>query len=266
MSRKGLINAIIESNVDKSVNKIFESDVMRAIEKTDKINSHKPSKWYKPSYLNCLRQMYFMRTEAEIDDTVNVYNSISMADTGTRRHVAIQNILKQMKDLGYDWEYINVADYIDMQHEVGKCSHIKVVGEFGAETKLFDSAYGVSFMCDGIIRRISTDEYYLFEFKNQVSFKSKTKDNVDKEHFNQVIAYCAELDLNKALVLYENRDTCTLQCPVVFVVDTAMKLAYYTRLLECDSYVERIKVPPKTKDSKICTWCSYKLECRKAGN
>ena len=68
--RKRLIEAVKSANERKPLNKVFLSDVMTAIEKYDNLKSHKPSEWYKPSSLNCLRQMYFMRTKAEPDDTI----------------------------------------------------------------------------------------------------------------------------------------------------------------------------------------------------
>lgn len=237
---------------------------MTAIEKYDKERSHKPSEWYKPSSLNCLRQMYFMRTKAEVDDTFTEYNSIGMADTGSRRHVAIQTVLEHMEDMQYDWRYIDVAEYIEEKHKAGKCQSLSVVGKSGAETKLFDDVWKLMFLCDGIIQRISTGEYYLFEFKNQISFKAAGKESVDKEHFNQVTAYCAELDLTKAFVLYENRDNCNLECPELFEVTEDMKQSFYNRLLECEGYVERLIIPPKPEDTKKCKWCKYKTVCRKA--
>ena len=262
--RKRLIEAVKSANERKPLNKVFLSDVMTAIEKYDNLKSHKPSEWYKPSSLNCLRQMYFMRTKAEPDDTITDYTSIGMADTGSRRHVAIQTVLENMESMGYDWRYVDVSDYVDMKKSQGKCVFLDVVGKNGAETKLFDNDMKVMFLCDGIMQRISTGEYYLFEFKNQISFKANGKEGVDKEHYNQVTAYCAELDLNKALVLYENRDNCNLECPEVFEVTQEMKDSFYDRLLDCEGYVERLIVPPKCENTKICRWCKYKTACREA--
>ena len=266
MSRRGLINAIVSPVKERPLNRVFLGDVMTAIEKYDKLTAYKPSVWYKPSSLNCLRQMYFTRTEAEQDITVTEYNSIGMADTGTRRHVAIQTVLEHMEEMGYDWRYIDVAKYIDEKHKAGKCLNLEVKGTKGAETKLFDSVYKVMFMCDGVMQRISTGEYYLFEFKNQISFKARDKEGVDEAHYNQVTAYCAELDLDKAFVLYENRDNCNLQCPEVFEVTQEMKDNFFSRLLDCEGYVERLIPPPKTDNPKDCKWCKYKTVCRKAGN
>ena len=247
------------------LNKAFLTDLMAAIETRDQKHRRKPSQWYKPSSFVCLRQMYFMRIGETPDDTRSEYNAIGMADTGTRRHEAIQEVLEEMNDLGYDWKYLDVAEYLARKQEQGKCLDIKVVGKRGAETKLFHETLSISFMCDGILERVSTGQCYLFEFKNQVSFKYNGKEAVDKEHIDQVSTYCMALDLDEALVLYENRDTCNLECPELFTVTDEMKQRQVDKILECESYVERLIPPPVCEATKACRWCQYQTSCRKAG-
>lgn len=247
------------------LNKSFITDLMLAIEMRDKKYRRKPSQYYKPSSFVCLRQMYFMRIGQEPDEMRSEYNAIGMADTGSRRHEAIQEVLLEMDSMGYDWKYMDVEEYLKEKWAEDKCTSIKVVGKRGAETKLFDEALQISFMCDGIIKRKSTGQYYLFEFKNQVSFKYNGKAAVDKEHINQVSCYCMALDLDQAFVVYENRDICTLECPEIFTVTDEMKDACVDRILECESYVERLIPPPIHTDTKPCRWCAYSTACKKAG-
>lgn len=263
MARKSLVSAIRRMNEDRPLNRVFLQDVMMAIEDHKKKNSRTPSKTYKPSSMKCMRQMYFMRSGAPTDVTVDPYNSIGMADTGTRRHEAIQEVLLAMSGMGYDWEYVDVAEYVKRKQGEGKCLNLIVKDKRGAETHLTDSLLNTSFMCDGILLYKPTGEYVLFEFKNQISFKADGKQAVDEEHHNQVVAYCAELDLTKALVLYENRDNCSLYCPELFVVTDEMKSQFYDRIFECEGYVERMIAPPKVEDKKVCRWCKYKTECRR---
>lgn len=263
MTRRSLINAIQESSNLKPINKSFLQDVMRAIEKRDQLNSHNSSLYYKPSSCICLRQMYFMRTGADIDTTMSEYNGIGMADTGTRRHEAIQEVLSDMDKLGFDWKYIDVAEYVKEKQSEGKLLTIEVKGKKGAETKLVDNSLHVSFMCDGILYNKVLKEYILFEFKNQASFKYNGKTCVDDDHVKQVTQYCMLLDLNKALVLYENRDNCMLECPELLIITDKMKEEQLNRLVECECYyVENNIVPPKHSDTKACRWCKYKTICK----
>ena len=265
MSRR-LINLINNSAPQLPANKKFLTDIMSCIERVDKQHTRQGSTYYKPSSLHCMRNMYFTRTGAPIDPQVTEYNAVGMADTGTDRHERIQEALLQLKDLGYDWEYVDVAEYVKKKQKFGKCRNLIIKGTHGAETHLIDTVLNLSFRCDGIIKRISTNEYYLFEFKNVVSFKYNQLDNhCLEQHHNQVICYCTALDLDKAFVTYENRDICTLEVPEVFEVTQDMKNWLVNYISECEGYVERMIAPPRTEDTKNCKYCPYKVICRKVG-
>ena len=81
----------------------------------------------------------------------------------------------------------------------------------------------------------------------------------------QVTCYCASLDLDKAFVLYENRDNCELECPIIEITQD-MKNNLVSYINECEGYVERMIAPPKCEDKKNCRWCSYKTLCQKVGD
>ena len=266
-TRRKLINLVDQAVIEQPVNKAFLSDVMRAIEKNDSEGRRKPSQWYKPSSFVCLRNMYFTRIGETPDPGRTEYTGVGMADTGTRRHVAIQEVLMKMEGMGFDWRYLDVEEYLKRKQAEGKCLDVEVKGKMGAETRLFHKVLKMSFMCDGIIQRISTGEYFLFEFKNQISFKYSGKQAVDDEHIHQVTAYCESLDLEKVFVLYENRDCCELEVPEVLEVTKKMKQELVVdKIMTCESYVERLIPPPKHTDKKPCRWCSYQTACEKAGN
>ena len=264
-TRRKLIRLIDQSVQAQPIHKAFLMDLMTAIEVRDRNNRREVSRWYKPSSFVCLRQMYFMRIGEQPDDVRIEYNVVGMADTGTRRHEAIQEVLLDMNSLGYDWVYMDVEEYLKEKWEQGKCKNIIIKEKVGAETKLFDETLELSFMCDGIIKRKSTGEYYLFEFKNQISFKYNNKEKVDDEHIIQVSCYCMSLDLDKVFVVYENRDVCTLECPELLVVTDTMKEECVSKIFECDSYVEKLTPPPMHTDKKPCRWCKYQTACRRAG-
>ena len=87
-----------ENQVDK-VSEEFLFDVQEAIAKKDHYSQRTPSKTYKPSCLGCSRMMYYMRKGYKQDEKIGDYQGIGMADTGTRRHVAIQEVLEQMNTM-----------------------------------------------------------------------------------------------------------------------------------------------------------------------
>lgn len=264
MSRKKLIGLIQASVAEQPINKKFLTDVMMSIERMEFRGRRKPSPWYKPSSMNCMRNMYFTRIEAQRDEVHREYVNVGMADTGTRRHEAIQDVLLFMNETS-DWEYIDVAAYVEKKQAEGKCRSLVVKGRAGAETHLIDKALCLSFRCDGILKYKPTSEYFLFEFKNQASFKYMGKVAVDKEHHNQVVCYCTALDLDKALVLYENRDVCSLECPELFIVTDDMKNKLIADIMECEQYVSKLIPPAKCENTKACRWCDYKSACKKVG-
>lgn len=262
MARR-LLNLINNNSKNLEPNKKFLVDVMTAIERLDSAHRRRLSTYYKPSSLKCIRNMYFTRVGAETDVSNSQYSMIGMADTGTRRHEAIQDVLLQLKELGTDWEYVDVVKYVENKQKFGKCRNLVVKGTAGAETHLIDTALNLSFRCDGIIRRISTNDYYLFEMKNVTSFKyAKVEGAPLEEHYNQVICYCTALDLENVFVLYENRDFCTLEC-TLFTVTEDMKEWLVSYIMECEGYVERLIAPPKTENIKTCRYCNYKTICKK---
>lgn len=263
MSRR-LLNLINNNQPSLPPNKKFLVDVMSCIERTEQQDRRKGSNYYKPSSLHCLRNMYFTRTNAPTDPETSEYNAIGMADTGTARHEYLQKALLNLQTLGYDWKYLNVADYVTEKQKYGKCRSLLVKGTQGAETHLIDTTLNLSFRCDGIVRRISTNEDFLWEFKNVVSFKyNQLENHCLEQHHNQVICYCTALDLDKAFVMYENRDVCSLEVPEVFEVTKEMKTWLCNYISECECYVERMIAPPKTEDTKNCRWCKYKGICKK---
>ena len=266
MATRRLLNIINNATSNLPANKKFLNDLMRGVERYNMKTSRKGSRYYKPSGLKCMRQMYFVRMGAEQDTTPEEYNSINMADTGTRRHEGIQEVLLAMQELGYDWKYLDVAEYVKEKQKFGKCLSLEIKGTQGAETHLIDKALNTSFRCDGIIRRISTNEDYLLEFKNVISFKFTQVDNEPlAEHIKQVTCYCTSLDLDKAFVLYENRDNCELECPIIERTQD-MKNNLVSYIQECEGSVERMIAPPKCDDKKNCRWCSYKTICNKVGD
>lgn len=273
-TRRKLGKLVTASVKKQPLNKAFLTDVMSVIETLDRKSSRMPSKTYKPSSMVCMRQMYYQVTGEKPDESRTDYASVGMADTGTRRHVAIQEAVSAMAELGYEWKYLDVEEYLRDKWAHGKCLDVQVRGKKGVETALYHKTLNISFMCDGIVRHVPSDSDFLFEFKNQISFKyghddkdpgAVAKSHVDSQHEDQVCTYCMALDLNRALVLYENRDNCSLECPEVFEVTDEMKQAIVDKILECDSYVERLVPPPMHHDKKPCRWCNYQTPCKKHG-
>jgi CRISPR/Cas system-associated exonuclease Cas4 (RecB family) len=220
------------------------------------------SKYYKPSSLGCERLMVFMRLGYPTDENKNTeYTNVGMADTGTRRHVAIQEVLEWMNDKdSFDWEYVSVADYVKEK----RLTHLTIVGQSGMETKLRDNNLNTSFMCDGILRQKSTGRELLFEFKNTASFSYRQVDGIKDEHRNQFKCYCTSLVLKEGIIMYENRDYCELQAFHV-VVDDWEKKELADMFARVEKHAKRGTIPPKPKPVN-CRYCDYTQVCKDNDN
>ena len=250
---------IVENN---TISKEFIEDIIKYKIKFGKDDYIQQSKSLKPSNLHCVRRNVYVLAGLEEDETDIAYNYSECAKTGSMRHESIQDTLIRMTNEGSNWSYIDVADYVKEQQEKGFCKDIRVGSKKGAETHLYNDSLHLSFFCDGIVKYNPTGEYYLFEFKNKTSKKAKECDEFPEEHLEQVTIYCDCLNLNKVLLLVENRDTCELVIPPLFEVTDKMKQELRQRIeYSIDCFNKQI-IPPKPENIN-CLFCTYKNQCKK---
>lgn len=248
------------------INNQFVEDIKRAILDFNMRDEKIPSTKFKPSGMHCERSMYFTGLGVKPDKSEQKYNWIGAAQTGSMRHEGIQSVLEKMsKDSNYDWEYVDVADYVKMKQAEGKCKEVEIGDKQGAETHLYSKKLNLSFLCDGIVKQKSTGDYYLFEFKNKKSNKfASSAYSFPMEHYDQVVCYCTTLDLEKVFLVMENRDTLELCCPELFIVTQEMKDKMIEKIQRVLKAIEEKKVPRKTVDNKECFFCGFKQYCEKA--
>ena len=247
-------------------NQVFLAELITGIESSH-IKHGVGSNYYSPSGMQCIRQMYYKRTGEPRDAVADNYGDIGCANTGTARHQHIQDALMYLSVGVSRFKYIDVAEYVKRKQAAGKCLQLTLGEKFGAEQQLIDTQRHIRFQCDGIIYDTQDKQFYLFEFKNQIAFKAVDKQSVDVAHHNQIAMYCAELDLNKAFVTYEDRNTCTLYVPEVFEVSDYEKARIYEVVDKCEGMVKNATVPARPTDlpSSTCRYCKYKSKCKADG-
>lgn len=263
MARQSLKNVCRLIEVAKQelpVEQSFLNDLRRSIEMSEEKNSRKPSQTYKPSGMNCIRQSYYQITGVEPDKGSSNYNGIAICETGTDRHVRIQNAVATMKENGMDCEYVDVAEFVKSR----KIKNLEIKSQVGNETKLYHKTLNISFMCDGIIKY--HNHYYIIEFKTESSNKFIMRKGVDSSHYNQAICYSMALGLPEVLFVYISRDTLDMKA-YIYTVDDEMKNNIISYIEECDGYIKRKIAPPKPEnvERKTCMYCSYAGQCRKDG-
>lgn len=262
---KNLIKIVNQATTTMMPEQSFLQDLKRSIELTDKKNRRPGSQSYKPSSMNCIRQMAYIVLGKPADDTGESYMGVGICNSGTDIHQRIQQAVLDMKNNGMDCEYVNVADFV--KHR--ELSYLDVVkepdfknGEY--ETKLYHKDLNMSFLCDGIIKYQS--KYYILELKSENSSKFYSRAGVDTKHYNQATAYSLAFGLDDVLFVYISRDNLDMKS-FMFTPSDEMKQNLVGLITNCDSYVKKLKVPPKPSnvEKRTCEYCSYKTQCRKDG-
>lgn len=239
----------------------FLSDLKRSIELIDAVEQRKPSTYYKPSSLHCIRNMYYQRTGTDQDPSDTSYCLIGICNSGTDIHVRIQVAVDRMKESGIDCEYINVGDYVKSR----ELNDLEIVSQSGMETHLRHKKLNLSFLCDGIIRY--QGHYYILELKTESGFKWQQRTGVNEAHYNQGTTYSLCLGIPEVIFVYINRDTMDMKS-YMFVPTAEQKSGIVDLINTCEGYVERNIVPPKDEDisRKTCQYCSYRTRCGKDGS
>lgn len=259
-SLKNVIRLIEATTTSLPPEQSFLSDLKRSIELGADKDSRLPSKTYKPSGMNCIRQSYYQIMGIQPDESHSSYSLVGICNSGTDIHVRIQKAVIGMKDEGMDCEFISVPDYIEQRN----LTDLEVVSNTATETKLYHKKLNMSFMCDGIIKY--KKHYYILELKTENSYKFINRKDVDISHYNQATAYSLAFGIDQVLFVYISRDVLDMKA-FMFNVTDEMKQSLIGYIDECDGYVKRKIAPPKPENvnKKACSYCGYKTQCRKDG-
>ena len=259
-SLKNVCRLIDVANSNLPVEQSFLADLKRSIEITDERGSHKPSQSYKPSSMNCIRNMYYQITGADPDPVQSSYCMVGICNAGTDIHIRVQQAVSEMQSNGMDCEYIDVAEYVKSRN----LDYLEIISKNGMETKLHHKTLNMTFMCDGVIRY--KNHYYILEIKTEASFKWNARTGVDPNHYKQGTAYSVSLQLPEVLFVYVNRDVLDMKS-YLFVPTDEMKEDFVGIIEDCNGYVSRLICPPKPDDvsKKTCEYCGYKNLCKQEG-
>lgn len=243
------------------VEEMFITDLRTTIEKIDQNNSRMPSKFYKPSSMKCIRNMYFQRIGQPPEKSWADSSLVGICESGSSRHDTIQSYLTKMKETGVDCEYVDVEKYVNDN----KLSHLEVISKKGFETKLLHKDLNISFLCDGIV--LYRGEYYIFEFKTETNNKFWKRTSIEDSHISQGVAYSVCFNINKVIFVYESRDTCEKRAFLLNVTDEMKFDLVLSKIEACDNFVSKLVIPPipESLEKKTCTYCNYKTVCRRAG-
>lgn len=268
-------NLIKKEEASKNIASLFLQRIEEAYVKIQP--PYKSSIYYKPSSLVCLRQMYFTRKGIDPEEEYKTASGIGILESGTDRHDRIQHVLDAMKNLGMEFEYIDVETYVK-EHNL---ADIEIIEKKGMETKCFNKRYNMSFLTDGIIKYIPENKYFIFEFKTEISQKFQTREHEEVIHQSQAACYALNFGIPDTLFVYEDRNFCNHKAFHYHVTEEDKKFKVTDKIEKVEQYLKEDKVPPKitNKDidpnyvggkdrvtgpsAKICQYCKFKEHCNK---
>ena len=254
MSRKVLLSLIRDKVQILPAEQSFLADLKATVSACNP--QHPRSTHFKPSSLHCARQVYFDKVGASVDATLNEYSSVRICETGTSSHEAIQHYVSEMSKHGKDCKFVDVEEYVK-EH---KLDYLQIVSKKEYETKLYDTRYDLSFLCDGLI--LYKGKYYILEIKTETDNKGVYRDSADSYHTNQSVAYSLSLGIDDIMWIYEERNFCIPKTfhTVVTEEQRANLLMFFETV---EQAVKDMKPPEKCNLRKVCEYCAYKTECRK---
>jgi CRISPR/Cas system-associated exonuclease Cas4 (RecB family) len=254
---KNICRLIDCAKEDVAPEQSFLGDLKRSIEMTEDKAAREPSKTYKPSSMNCIRNMYYQVVGQQRDPQMSSYSLVGICNSGSDTHERIQRYVADMKNNDIDCEYVNVADFVKAQN----LDYLEVVSQQGMETKLYNKTLNMSFLCDGIIKY--KGKYYILELKTESAYKWQARKGVDPKHYAQGTAYSLVFHIDEVIFVYINRDILEMKA-FMFKPTDEQRSELVNKILECDNYVNQGKVPPKPTQvpRSSCEYCAYKNSCR----
>jgi CRISPR/Cas system-associated exonuclease Cas4 (RecB family) len=262
MSLKNLAKMINQANKVKTPEQEFLFMLNQTISRLHEETKRQPSQSFKPSSLGgCWRRVYYEVTGAEMDrGKMEEASSVGILESGTDRHDRIQTAVMEMKRMGYDCEWIDVAEYLKIRPVPGT----RIVDRKGNETKLKNDILNLSFMCDGIIKL--NGKYYILEIKTEASFKFMSRAEVVEQHKVQATCYSVGIGIDNVIFLYENRDLCQKKT-FEYQVTAYDKQDRVVHVIETvNNHIEEKTVPEKTTQQSQCKYCPFTGICKKQGD
>lgn len=208
------------------------------------------SQSFAPSSIRCPRISWFRLRGVQPDKVSKPDRTLEFSATvGTACHEMIQSVLsKKLKD---DW--IDVSEYLMRLSPKYKYS----VDRSGYETRVSIEDPPIRFAVDGIIKLDNVN--YLLEIKSSEYSSWKNLSDPKPHHVDQVICYASLLNLEKALMLYIDREYGDVKCFEVNISrdqiqNTWNMFAYVQNMVECNIAPEKLPTGDRWCNPSMCAY------------
>ncbi len=220
-----------------------------------------PHKTFAPSQLRCDRRSWFRLRGTTPDTLPNPDQGLQFtADIGTAIHRMVQANLKEI----YGENWISVEDYLAEIKPAYKytCTH----SDDSLETLLDIEYPPVRFAVDGLIK--FDGEHTLFELKSCEHSTFVELTCPKQEHIDQIYSYCALLTLNRAMVMYVDRQYGQKKCYELRILGYKLEEVWKKFDYVMEMVKKNIAPPGLPSGDKWCSpnYCPYYKKCKEFGN
>ena len=243
------------SPVAKEFLEFYKSEVVKDLLQD---SDYVPSRSFAPSSIRCKRQQWF-RLRGTKPDVVKAPDVTLdfIASVGTHCHEEVQERLSRY--LGSSW--LDVESYLKRNPPKYEYS----LKKNGYETLVKVENPPVKFSCDGLVEVDGV--VYLLEIKTSEANSMRSLASPKAEHLDQISCYCTLLNVDDAIVLYQDRQYGSLKCFTYHLKDVD-KLRIVNVFEEVQDRVSRNMIPEALPaGDKWCnsSYCRYYKTCKKWG-
>jgi CRISPR/Cas system-associated exonuclease Cas4 (RecB family) len=264
------------SNLIKTVNKVtkegsnemphdvlFLKDFNEALIKVEQERQQPPPPdgYFRPSSMyGCERMLYYMRTGEPMDEESPDPVLIGICESGTDRHLRIQQVIAYMDKFGLPCKMLDVEQEVEKARARGINSQFMGWNSDHTEARCKNDDYRIYFQPDGII--LYRNRKYILEIKTESTFAFSKRHSPKDDHEIQATCYSAGIGINNVLFFYEDRNFTTKKPFIVSVTDE-MRARVMSKIQRVEKYVAAKIIPPMNEEK--CTYCRYKTACKRDG-
>lgn len=244
---KSIAKRVAASSLERPENRLVR-DLISTIENTQR--PYKPSRWYKPSGLGCVKKMYFERIGEPIVQKGG-FQLIGMGEVGTHRHEDLQEYFFKMQKVNKELKWINVEEYLKENPVEGTIVDNSFIKN-KYETKCKNELLQLSFLSDGLIEYEGT--LYILEIKTESMFKFNKQEKQFPDHEIQAACYAMSLGVKDVMFLYEDRDSLDKKM-YHFTVTEDIEDYVVERIQYVEDCVRKGTEPKEKCSSSYCQYC-----------
>ena len=258
----GLASLIKVAQGKNAGNVSFEANFLKAYE--DAVRRKElaerqiaPSDYIRPSSMyGCERMIFFQRVHSgSLNGEQDDVPLIEICQSGTDRHLDIQNIIEMMEGV----ECLDLEEVVKEANQKGIKTEFLGWNEAHTEARCKNDELSIFFQPDGVIRFMGKE--VIVEVKTESTYQFNNRYEPKEDHKWQGTSYGMGLGIDYVLFIYEDRNFCRKKIYLWKITDD-MKEKVRAKINTVNTAV-KTGIPPEKNEDK-CTYCKYKNECKLA--